>query len=123
MRSTGELPKSWAISASMGSCPPRACVALRNRCTPRTATAASTSSTLGSTEVPSPRAAHSPHPSDSGVTTRTKSRVRVRCTPAAVPMSTRNGTLTRTSSMPVSFTGGSSRSMPLRRRICLIPSR
>ena len=63
-----------------------------------------TSSTLGSTRVPSVMAAHSPQPSCSVVTTRTKRRERFRWVPAAVPSSARNGISTRTSSTPVSLT-------------------
>ena len=45
----------------------------------------------GRPPCPRPRAAHSPQPSASSATTRTKSSGRIRCTPAAVPMSLPEG--------------------------------
>ena len=104
MRSTAEPPKSWATSAAAGSSRPGPRRPRAGGARPAARRPASTRSRVGSTDVPSARAAHSPQPSPSSVTTRTKRRGRLRCTPAAVPMACRNGMSTRTSSTPVSFT-------------------
>ena len=58
-------PKSWATSRPAGHLTSRARLASIRRRTPRSTTARATSSAVGSTAVPSPRAAHSPQPSPS----------------------------------------------------------
>ena len=113
MRSTGEPPKSWATPAPTGSSAAPGRRGLEEAAHAQVLRGLShRRGAAGSTAVPSARAAHSPQPSASSVTTRTKSSGRTRCTPAAVPMAWRNGRSTWTSSTPPVELHGARRSHP-----------